>query len=60
VVCIIDAFQELDWPERIDDPLPNGQNSQRLNETIHSLNERLRFIRFRADGTGCGILWEPL
>ncbi len=59
VVRVLDAFQELGWPERIDDPLLGGADGQRLHETIRSLNSGLRFVRFRADGTGQGILWEP-
>lgn len=58
VVRILDALQELGWPERIDDPLPNGPDGQRLHETIRSLNTGLKFIRFRADGTGEGLIWE--
>jgi hypothetical protein len=58
VVRILDAFHEQDWPERIDDPIPGG-DPQRLREAIGNLNERLQEIRFRADGTGQGILWEP-
>jgi hypothetical protein len=60
VVLVFDALQEQNWPDRIDDPLPGGQDSQRLHETIRSLNTGLRGIRFRADGTGRGILWEPV
>lgn len=52
---ILDAFEEDGWPERIDDPLPDGKNPQRLRETIRSLNEGLKDIRFFADGSGEGI-----
>ncbi|MCA9092670.1 MAG: hypothetical protein KDA68_04240 [Planctomycetaceae bacterium] len=58
--CILDAFEESAWPCRIDDPLTNGPNDQRLRETIASLNERLDELRFRADGSGEGIIWETL
>jgi hypothetical protein len=58
VVRVLDSFEEQSWPERIDDPLPDGPDGQRLNETIRSLNTGLRYIRFRADGTGRGIVWE--
>jgi hypothetical protein len=55
---ILEAFQEEGWPERIFDPLQPG----RLPETIKSLNrhQRTRLIRFSGDGTGQGILWEPM
>jgi hypothetical protein len=58
VVKVLDSFQGLGWPERIDDPIPGGQNQQRLHETIKSLNEGLTRIHFRADGTGKGFIWE--
>jgi hypothetical protein len=58
-ICrILDAFQEDGWPERIDDPLPGGPGAQRLRETIRTLNKGLAKIRFRADGTSTGIVWE--
>jgi hypothetical protein len=58
VVRILDTFQELEWPDRIDDPLPGGADSERLRDTIKSLNRGLIGLRFRADGTGYGIVWE--
>lgn len=56
---ILDAFREEGWPCRIDDPLPNGPDSGRLRSAISKLNEGLSGIRFFADGSGEGILWEP-
>ncbi|MBU4270582.1 MAG: hypothetical protein KKE86_16925 [Planctomycetes bacterium] len=58
VVRVLDAFQEDGWPDRIDDPLDPSKNQQRLHETIKRLNDNLETIRFRADGTGQGIVWE--
>jgi hypothetical protein len=60
VVRVLDAFQEDDWPDRIDDPLDPSKkkDQQRLHETIKRLNDNLDVIRFRADGTGQGIRWE--
>jgi len=55
VTLILDAFQELGWPDRIDDPLPNGADSQRLKDTLDSLNDNLVCLRFSRDGTGKGI-----
>jgi hypothetical protein len=53
---ILDAFEEEDWPRRIDDPLDKGK----LAETIKSLQEALRGkpITFERDGTGKGICWR--
>ncbi len=58
------AFQEEGWPVRIDDPLPpvsESEPKQRLRETIRSLNrnQKERLVRFKGDGTGEGVLWEP-
>lgn len=55
---ILSAFDEQGWSERIDDPLPGGADSQRLRETIRSLNERQNAIVFKADGSGKGVTWE--
>jgi len=59
---ILAAFQEENWPPRIDDPLPGGDNRdarERLHNTVNRLNRQpVRMIRFLLDGTGQGILWE--
>lgn len=58
-ICrVLDAFQELAWPARIDDPLPGGSDPQRLREVVRSLERNLTLIRFNADGTGRGIVWS--
>jgi hypothetical protein len=62
---VLSAFQEEGWPHYIDDPLPplGDQNpKQRLRDTIRCLNDNQRnhLIRFRGDGTGERIRWEPL
>jgi hypothetical protein len=61
---ILTAFQEESWPPRIDDPLPQHPEhdaKQRLHDTIRSLNrnQKYRLVRFKGDGTGEGVLWEP-
>lgn len=60
--CMLDSFQELDWPFRIDDPLPGGDNvdaRDRLHDTVRRLNDhRGRAIHFECDGTGKGVLWS--
>ena len=60
---ILAAFEELGWPQGIDDPLPptaDKHPKERLHEAIDRLNrsQQNRLIRFRGDGTGEGILWE--
>ena len=59
---ILSAFQEENWPVRIDDPLPphpDQDAKRRLHDTIVSLNRnhKSRFIRFMGDGTGEGVRW---
>jgi hypothetical protein len=61
--CVLDAFQDHAWENRIDDPLPvrwGRSRKKHLHETIKSLNrgQKLRRIRFRGDGTASGIRWE--
>ena len=61
---ILMAFEEEGWPARIDDPLSaKGEQppKRRLHDTIRSLNRHQKefLIRFKGDGTGEGILWEP-
>lgn len=60
--AILIAFQEENWPPRIDDPLhPNGGDRKaRLRSTVHCLNRGRNppRIHFFADGTGHGIRWE--
>lgn len=62
---ILAAFEEEGWPTRIDDPLPGAPEidpKQRLHDTIKSLNRNQldRRVRFRGDGTGEGVRWEPI
>ena len=63
--AVLTVFQEEGWPPRIDDPLspvPDGFPKDRLRDTIRYLNkgQKNRLIRFRGDGTGEGVLWEPI
>lgn len=60
---VLSAFQEEDWPHRIDDPLsPQGEQEPkcRLHDTIKWLNrhQEHHLIRFLGDGTGEGVCWE--
>jgi hypothetical protein len=59
---ILAAFQEEDWPLRIDDPLPpiaKLEPVRRLHDTVAALNrhQRNRLLRFSADGVGRGVKW---
>lgn len=55
--AVLAAFEELSWPERIDDPLPPCES---LAETIELLNrsQKQPLLRFLGDGAGQGIRWE--
>ena len=60
---VLAAFEEQDWPQRIDDPLPPRDElsrKTRLQETIRSLNlaQKQPLVDFIGDGSGQGILWE--
>jgi hypothetical protein len=63
--AVLVAFEAAEWPRRIDDPLPRlaKRNAKKCRiDTIKSLNLGLapETIRFRTDGTGGGICWEPV
>jgi len=60
---ILAAFQEENWPPRIDDPLPPHRDlepKRRLQDTIISLNRnhKTELLRFFGDGTGQSVCWE--
>jgi hypothetical protein len=62
---ILAAFEEEEWPERIDDPLPLQaalDPKRRLHDTINSLNRNQKnaLLRFLGDGSGEGICWKAL
>lgn len=62
---VLMAFEEEGWPPRIDDPLPPVAQldpRRRLHDTIKALNRKQKhhLIRFRGDGSGEGIRWEPV
>jgi hypothetical protein len=58
---ILSAFQEQEWPPRIDDPLPQGRGSivprQRLADTLRGLKCNQAGLIFEQDGTGEGVIW---
>jgi hypothetical protein len=61
--AILSAFEEEDWPVRIDDPLPGHPEldpKRRLHNAINALNRNQvhRLIRFLGDGRGLGVRWE--
>lgn len=62
---VLAAFEEEQWPARIDDPLPpqaDQDPKRRLHDTIVSLNRshKHRLIRFMGDGSGEGVRWTVI
>jgi len=60
---ILDRFQQLGWPTRIDDPIPMDGRvcpRKRLHDAIKCLNRRhpRRLVRFHGDGTSKGVEWR--
>lgn len=58
---ILSSFQELNWPIRIDDPLPGGEPAragERLHNAVKKLNRNLRetSIVFRCEPGGKGVI----
>ena len=60
ITKILDAFEEDGWPDRIDSPILKTDAGMVHRDAIRKLNDGLRAIRFRSDGTGDGICWEML
>jgi hypothetical protein len=62
-VQILSAFEEENWPGRIDNPIrpkvntDENDTARRLSEAVRRLNDN-DYIRFERDGTGEGILWQ--
>ncbi len=60
---ILCAFEEENWPPRIDDPLPGHpeqDRKRRLHNAINALNRNQihPMVRFLGDGRGLGVRWE--
>jgi hypothetical protein len=61
-ITILEAAEELGWPNSFDDPLPRiaGIDAKvRCHDAIKRLNHHQRpyLIHFAGDGTGCRICW---
>ena len=53
---ILDEFQLLLWPSRIDNPLDS--DPEKLHQTLRSLNQGLKKIRFHAQESANAVTWE--
>ncbi len=60
VAAVLDAFEEADWPRLIETPgsIDTSLSSERVHETIRTLNEGLGVIRFHVDEGGQRIFWD--
>jgi hypothetical protein len=63
--AVLSMFEDEGWPPSIPDPLPfvtGHWPKERLHATIRHLNasHEDRLIRFRGNGTGEAVLWEPI
>jgi hypothetical protein len=56
-IDVIEAFHRADWRRAVDSPF---KDPDKLGQTLRDLKKSLpeRTLRFRADGTGEGIIWE--
>lgn len=52
--ALLNAFQELGWPQIMDDPLPKGK----LAQTVKDLNKTLEHIQLYLNGTGKAVGWR--
>ena len=55
VLKIVKAFEECEWPTRIDDPL-SPPDAEKTKLALRTINVRLIHLRFSKDGDG--IKWE--
>lgn len=57
VLSIMNAFEECDWPNRIDDPL-SPPDAEKTKLALRTINSGLHGLRFSKDGDG--IKWEVI
>lgn len=58
IELILNAFEQQNWPVRIEDPLPRGPDPQRLHQAVFTLNQTLKAIRFHAREGGTAVSWS--
>jgi hypothetical protein len=62
---VLSAFQEENWPQYIDDPIPPSDHQDakyRLQHTIKTLNRNQLnpLIRFHGNGNGLQVYWKEI
>jgi hypothetical protein len=55
---ILNTFEDAVWVDRVE--APSEYDPQTLRETVAQLNKGLKSIRFWADGSGRGVIWEAV
>jgi hypothetical protein len=59
---LLTSFEEQDWQEHCDNPLPGGEGKdthESLRNAVKRLDRATRpLIRFHLDGTGRGVFWR--
>jgi hypothetical protein len=55
---LLQAFEELGWPERIDDPLPRGRRADTISDLQATLKAHHSAIVIERDGSGTGFTWR--
>jgi hypothetical protein len=55
---LLDAFQEMGWPECIDDPLPRGKRAQTIGDLQRLLRRNNSPLIIERDGKGTGFSWR--
>lgn len=59
IVKILDAFELDGWPPHIDSPFTSDESGkEKLRAAIRTLNSGLQYLRFEADGSGEGVVWQ--
>jgi hypothetical protein len=60
VRAILKAFEDARWPPHVEFRFRGIKAKRRLHETVRTLNEGLRGIKFFCDGSTTGVQWQKL
>ena len=55
---ILNTFQELHWPDRIDSPFSKDAHETLRNAVARLNSDTAPYIHFRLDGTCTGVCWD--
>ena len=59
-VQILDEFEDIGWPPRIEDPFGEGGKDDRRRRAVETLNNGIlkKPMWFECDGDGTGFIWR--